>query len=93
MSTPSDTINALKHMADDHGCCKPACEDAVDCINQLRAELAEALKDKARLDWLDVAGRGYVRGTDYNLWSIEGDEDDSQCIRQAIDAAMKEQKA
>ena len=57
----------------------------LDEIAQLRAQLAEATKDKERLDWLEKNG---LVDVGYTLW----DEDSDDTLRQAIDAAIESQK-
>jgi len=54
-------------------------------ISQLRAQLAEATKDKQRLDWLEKNG---LVDVGYTLW----DEDSDDTLRQAIDAAIEAQE-
>ena len=38
-----EMVNGLKHMADDHLCCRATVLDAIELINQLKRELNEAL--------------------------------------------------
>lgn len=53
--------------------------------------LGDYAKDEARIEWLNK-NRGCVRGTDFPLWSLNGEREDrrgnDEHIREAIDRAM-----
>jgi len=75
---------------------RPECEETGYCDLCAQALLADLMRDRARLDWLNDMERSNVKGTDFPIWSIEGTREDrrgddktsDQNIREAIDEAM-----
>jgi len=73
---------------------RPECEDTGYCDLCAQTMLEDLLRDQKRLDYLDGAGRGCVRGTSFPKWEIQGNREDGlrgddMTIREAIDWALR----
>ena len=94
----SDLINGLRHMADDHPCCRETLQLTIDTIEVLERENAALRKDKERLDFLQrVAEEGGFQCfgiEDSALLDFEfsnRENETSDLVRAAIDAARRKE--